>query len=363
MKYIVITYNYLTLSKALIYAKNVWGKDCTQILFLPTVSDLIDVETLKMFNVLRIELQYPKFFLNSFKEISKRKAEAKAILSKIKDIVKNNDSKDLTFVLFKDQQIRECLVINTLKSRYKGSKIVLMEEGLALYATLTKEKLSIKRMIYSVIKIIFGVPKYFLEDHPMGCNPALDKIICANPEALKHRGFSKNAELEIEYDVFENEHCKYLLRNLFKTDLDNKIFNFVFLTQPIYPCSKVDDGKYEKFLNELISILKKKGSVLIKKHPRDKWNYDSFKDDNVEICENKINHIPFECIWGALGKPQMLTLFSSAACISSSNKKSIFLYKFLPNSTGNSRLDEKIVSDSKYVICDSFLELPNYLEI
>ena len=222
------------------------------------------------------------------------------------------------------------------KSKYKNAKIVLMEEGLALYANanVSKKSFSIKKMMYSVVKFLFGVPKYYLEYHPMGFNSAVDKIICSDPETLIHRGFSKNAELETIYNVFEEKHCKYLLDSLFKIDLGEKNFDFVFLTLPIYSRSKLEEEKYENFLKELISILKKKGSVFIKKHPRDERNYDSFKDRNVEISENNIKHIPFECIWGAYGKPQILTLFSSAACISSSKKKSIFLYNLLPESIG-----------------------------
>lgn len=362
MKYIVITYNYLTLSKALIYAKEVWGNENTQVLFLPTVSDSIDSETLKKFNVLRVELHYPKVFLNSFKAICESKFEAREVLSIIKDIAKKHDSKDLTFVVFKDQQIRECLVINTLKSKYKKSKIVLMEEGLALYANAMKRSFSIKRMMFSVIKFLFGVPKYFLEYHPMGFNPVIDKIICSNPEVLMHRGFSKGAEIEVEYNVFDDEQCKYLLYNLFKINLCEKKFNFVFLTQPVSLRSKSDDEKYEKFLKNLISTLKKNGSVLIKKHPRDKWNYDSLKDQNVQICDNRVNQIPFECIWGGYGKPQMFTLFSSAVCIPTSKKRSVFLYNLLPDLIGNGRLNEKFVNDPKYVVCNSFAELQDVLE-
>lgn len=362
MKYIVVSYNYLTLSKSIIYAKHVWGEENTQIIFLPTVSDIKDSEILKKFNILRVELRYPKVFLKSFKEICECMVQAKTVLSQINDIAQKYDSKDLTFVVFKDQQIRECAIINTLKSKYKKAKIILMEEGLALYANITKSSFSIKRMIYSAVKILFGVPKYFLENHPMGLNPAVDKIICSNPEALMHRGFSKNAELEAEYNVFDEDQCDYLLKNLFKADLGGKKIDFAFLTQPIYPRSKFDDEKYEKFLSELVFTLKKRGSVLIKKHPRDKWNYDSFKDQNVQICDDKVNHIPFECVWGAYGKPQMITLFSSAVCISSSKKRSIFLYNLLPESIGNGRLDEKIVNNPKYVICNNFAELNDVLE-
>ncbi len=361
MRYIAITYNYLTLGKALVYAKNVWGCENTQIIFLPTVSDL-NTDSFKELDIIKVGL--PKIFhhYGFISDIRQSISLAKNIVSLIDKLIENHFDDDFTFIVFKDSEIRNCCVINSLKKKYRNSHIILMEEGMALYSLPRTTSISVKSIIRSSLMLLCGVPKYFIENHPMGCNPAINRIICSNPDALKKRGVSKNAVLEKEIDVFSRENCDYLLKNLFKINFKEHIFDYVFLTQPIYPRSKVADAEYDKFLKELFSVLTKNGSVLIKRHPRDKWDYSSYKNENVEISENNVSHIPFECIMGVYGRPQMLTLFSSAAFNSLSNKKSIFLYKLLPGSL-RAQIDEQLIKNSNSVICESFSELSTLLKV
>ena len=283
-------------------------------------------------------------------------------MATINYLMKKNGLEDCSFVVFKDFEIRECLIINHLKAKYKNAKFVLMEEGIGMYANPPHNKKSFKRWVHSGLLFVYGAPKYFIENHPMGCNPAIDRIICSNPDALRKRGFSKDAIIEKEINVFSKENCEYLLKNLFKIELGGCAFDYVFLTQPVYLNSTMGHEKYDRFLKELFAILKQKGSVLIKKHPRDKWNYEPYKDNNVDVCGDEINHIPFECLMGAYGNPQMMTLFSSAACNPLTNKKSVFLYKLLPESVGGCQIDNILDNSANVVICDNFSDLTKILE-
>lgn len=363
MRYIAITYNYLTLSKAIIYAKKIWKFEKTRILFLSRVSNIIPPKRFNEFNIDCVNPQRPCFFPTFLSEERVELLQAKAIVTHIEKKLKISSMEECTLVVFKDQRVRECNIINAIKTKFPKIKFLLMEEGLGLYASPEQISFSIKRIIGCAIKLALGVTRYYVENHPMGYNPAIDRIICVHPDVLEKRGFSKHAVLEKECDVFSCENCDYLLKNFFKINFNEHFFDFVFLTQPIYPKSKIADEKYDKFLNELFSILTLKGSVLIKKHPRDKWDYSSLKNINIEISESNVSCIPFECIMGIYGRPQMLTLFSSAALNSLPNKKSIFLYKLLPDSLDGSQIDEVMIKVSNSVICKSFSDLSALLNV
>ena len=365
MKYVVYAYNYLTLFKSLIYADEEWGNENTIIIYTTLISDPPrGLENSKckicICNVqentccFRDKNGYLAHILNE-------KAVAKSIFQCILRLINNDNFK---FIVFRDRVIKDTILLKMVKRRYPKTNISLLEEGLGIYtfSRIKNNSNKIKIIIKMLMHILLGVPLYSFFDYPLGSNPLVDEIICRKPELIKDRKELSHKKIVKEIEVFKKANCKYLINEITKISIPKMEYDYVFLSQPLFPNNNENDNRiYEEWLKMILSIASEKGKVLIKPHPRDKWKYTEYTSERIDICDLKLNDCPFECIVGYYGNPQTITIYSSAGCGVDTGKPNIFLYDMFPNIVANDLFEPDFLRNNNIIRCASIQEFRNAL--
>ena len=364
MKYIVYAYNYLTLFKSLIYADKVWGNENTIVIYTPFISSPprgIENSKCKVWVcTLQDNNCYSRGKIGYLADIFNEKAVAKSIFQCIIRLVSNDK---FNFIVFRDRLIEDTLLIKMVKRRYPNTNIILLEEGLGLYAS-SSIKISNRFKIIAkmIIHILLGVPLFPLLDYPIGSYPLVDEIICRKPELIKERKELSHKKLVKEMEVFKRTNCQYLINEIAKISIPKMEYNYVFLSQPLFPKNNENDNhKYEEWLKLILSIASEKGKVLIKPHPRDKWKYTEYTSKRINICDSELTDCPFECIVGYYGNPQTITIYSSAGCSVDTGKPNIFLYDMFPNIVPNDLFESDFIRNNNIIRCTSIQEFRNAL--
>ena len=368
VNYYVYAYNYLTLYKAIIYAEREWGVSNTYIIYTSFLKDLPIGLLHSKYNIYVISSANIShktiggININYIDRLLDEKVIVNFIISYIKSIERKCNSRKNTLVVFRDTLIRESLLISKMKRYCKDIKIILIEEGLALYASPSKPVLNTKLITRYILHMIMGIPVLPLKGYPHGCNILVDEIICRRPEAIKRKKQDKGNNIIKERDLFCKEDCSMFISDILMINMSEIDYDYVYLTQPLFPrLSSSENNTYDVFLKKLFSITSKYGKLLIKPHPNDEWDYSKYKSDKVVLCDSNIANCPFECLMGYYGNPQTITLFSSAACNINSSKPNLFLYDFFPNIIRSDIFGEEFIQDYSITRCKNFVAFENAL--
>ena len=346
----IITYNLYTLFKAILYTKKYWGEDKTRIIYVNHVFRLPALSP-NPFNIKIVELKDNRI-------INSLPSAIHVLLFNLRLAFKIGSQIDakrdaVRLVVFKDQQLRECILMNWVKRKNRKSQVILMEEGLALYChdvavTHSTARDKIKKLFCKA----FNIPDYLFYNRAMGFHHCIDYIVCSNRQLIRKRGYAKQAKLLDELYLFSGENSSYLMRLLKITPPDPQNLNFVFLTQPITFSNSEDQQNYIKFLKDVFRVLSKYGTTFIKRHPRDRFNYDSFYSESTKVFPSVYSFIPYEYLKPFYSILLDITLYSSGAC----NDHGVFLYKMSPFSFDTVSLDKDIIQGFKARIPNSFNE-------
>ena len=366
MKVFVYAYNHITLHKAITYAKTQWGFEDTFFMYTTSNAEPPKSLLISKYNNIIIDLKkYNMHYHNSILCYINDLVTNKLVIQKLVKYIHlqaTNRKEEIRLVVFRDTLTTEALLIKTIKKEYNNVKIVLIEEGLALYASYTTSKNTISDYVKRIFHLIFRVPVISAKYIPHGCNPATDMIICQHPQELIKLQRCKTTDIEQEIDVFSRENCDFFISNVMMEEIDEKTYNYVFLTQPLFPNEKENENeKYDAFIKALFSILIQYGTILIKPHPRDKWDYSKYVNDMVNLCDPKLSRCAYEIISGHYGNPRPITLYSSAACNGNAGKHPIFLYDFFPELIKQDIFDNDFIRENGIVRCKTYKELEEQL--
>lgn len=370
MKYFVYTFNYLTLLKTITYAENEWGTVNTHILYLASATAPPPPNGLSEGDYKTHIVCYNQYYkrpiiskLVYFAEVFAYKKIVNDFLNYIESQAPNKNE-NIKLVVFRDNQDIEVLLIKEVKRKYKNVEVILIEEGLALYASEYKRLMTLNESIKKSFLKLMGISPLSYSGLPHGCNPAIDKIICRYPEALYGKRQDRGNNITKEIDVFNAENSRHLMRDILKLEIEDDSYDFVFLSQPIFPRNNsLLNKKYDVFLKELFGITSQYGNLLIKPHPHDLWDYTPYEAEKVSVCNKTIAQCPFECLMGFYGNPQTITLYSSAGCNSPSNKPVIFLYEMFPEIIRKDVFSEQFIEDNNITKCKNFEEFQKAMNV
>ena len=350
--YVFIVYNSLTLCKALYYCERNGLKQNADIIFNEGV--LKTPEKLRMdYNVYSIAYKYDPSKQEHFQKIiyvlkeNYNAIKARQILSKI---IRRNRNNELYLYIFKDRSVREATCIECLhKLKQKNGNVIMVEEGYGLY----NYNVTPMSLLHKTINYIMGVSTYPCIGLPYGLHPLLNFVICNSPILLKrkyHYFNYNNVEVLQQENIFDDYYCqayfKYLSDQFHASECK---YEFVFLTIPWDDgCLSCTEEEYCKFLKQLFDALSDIGNVLIKRHPRDNYDYSIFKNNNVYF-KPEYDIIPFEALYSVLGRPIMVAITSSC-CACDKDKKSYYLSGAFPNLNAESN---DYLLDNNIEVCSS----------
>lgn len=358
MWYLIYSYNYLTLCKSIRYIDEVYGRD-KSILIYSEFNSPIPEPLFKCYNIKVLHNNH-KYFQNRLLRsvyqlfrVRYIKNSVLSIFSKEIDTLGNN----CEIIVFRDTYNPEASILKKIKLLYPSIKITLIEEGAGLYCS--PAVLHTNSFFKNIVYNLFGLSTLELKNERQGSSKYIDKVICTQPKLLKERYCSTNVVLEKQIDVFTYEFCVFF-SSLFKSKNKNEIlecdFPYVFLTSPMQEIvlTEKDIERYFVFLKRVVEIVTNKGKLLIKCHPRDKFNYKFLESENVKICNQEENIIPFECLYEFYGKPQILTLFSSS-CITLKGKRfNLLLFKLFDGLNVTEKSLEPLLQCGNNFLCNSY---------
>ena len=357
----------MTLHKAIIYAKEEWGFNNTYIIYASSKTDApkalkIGKYNSRIINPEELRQHNKKKGIATISYLISNKRIVRDFYKYITYNAPNHDEK-ICIVVFRDTLIRESLLTEKVRKNYKNVQIIMIEEGLALYANSANPTTSsYKALIKSILYRVAGIPTIALNYVPHGCNPTTDIIICSRPQLLKDLERGKGDNYIQEIDVFNKDNCSFFIHEVMMTEISDDKYDFVFLTQPLFPTNNsMLNKKYDDFLVHLFSILSIHGRVLIKTHPRDTWDYYKYTNEHIHLCPSELMKCAYEIIAGHYGAPQTITLFSSAACNAKNTKKILFLYDFFPEIIDRDIFSDEFIKENNIIRCKTFNELQTNL--
>lgn len=356
MKYIILTYNYLTLIRTIKYINYKWGKENSVIIYLNIVSDLpskikndYDIKEIACNCLHSKKTKIPLLIQSYFDSQNTWKCIKKELDSLVGTVI---------LVLFKDNELLESTIIANIFRNYKNKvHIWLLEEGSGIYATATVPVRYpiIKKLLFS----IFRISTYSLNQNPQGLHPYLEKVICSKPALFKNKRSSPDLIVEQMEKTFTPDINAYFLHSLACTKPSQK-YNFAFLTQPFQDWKDHYDKLlmiHKTLLPEVFKILSCYGRTIIKLHPREHFDYSQYVNENIDIVEGIENNIPFECLLEFYGAPQIISMFSSTSINICSSKPSIYLGKLFSIPIMDSLFSEKFYQENNIISCASLKEL------
>lgn len=335
MKAIFICYNYLTLYKALYTIKHNYKDNETIIIFRETVSPI--PKNLKT---------YTKVYnINKSKMFSNKIIDKLRIIKKTVEIIKKEtvNIDNIDFIVFKDNELIESTLIEKVKKLdIKSKKILLIEEGLGIYEKEAKqEKRNLKILLKNKVLNFFD---YHIYDKPQGYNPLVDEIICSDDKLLKKIKGELNLNIFKHSNMFSQEEVMFFVVNILGYELSifekYKNYEVVFLSQPLK-----EIGITDRENKRIFSVLSLK-PCLIKRHPRESDELYVSSNKNIVELDNKLNEIPFECLYTMFNSPIVITYFSSSyknILMNHSNAKVISLYKLLNNQRVNNNMKNNVI--------------------
>ena len=255
----------------------------------------------------------------------------------------HSSNKANTLYVFLDQDMYMPTLIEWFKKK-ENNKVILLEEGLGLYSLPSDNKtVGRSNNIKKYLCHLLGINPYCFYNSIIGMNKNIDAVYCSSPGDFQRTNKLNDIPICYEGNIFNRSNLNSFFSYFSVEPEDLGIIesaDFIFLTQPIL--EYISEEEYETLIIDILNILKKYGNIVIKKHPRDNYNYQNILDDQVFVCDDAINQIPFELISQYASSARMIT-FSTSCCNNiASKKKSIFLYNLVPS--------DKFIEISKGII-------------
>ena len=358
MKYIVFTYNILTLCRAIKYTEKQWGKENTKIIYTDLVSPLPE-QFKKDYNITFLSSNNLDK-LRGIHAIVESCQHAKSAWRLVDNFIKEDIEKKYTLVIFRDNEVQESTIIQKVKKRYKNQiEVWLIEEGSGLYAL---DKVPIRyRLLKKIIFNLFNVSLYSLKNLTQGMNPNVDKIICTDINDIISQK-NKLAFKEKMIDIFTEDFNSYIVNSVIGDKYKESNFDYVFLTQPFTDFRANYNEvlqSHEDLLPLIFEVLSKRGKTLIKLHPREQYDYSQYAGENVILLDSK--DLPFECMMQMYSYPQMISMYSSASINIKTQKPSIYLFKLF-NIPGTEKLfPTDYFTKNNIILCNNIEEFSKAL--
>lgn len=361
MRYIFYTFSLLTFSKALRY-QDYYKTENSQIVYC----DLVSAAPQKIIDdssIIYIDAEKYRAKTSGLSGVIHGGKLAVKSAKTINGLIDKADD-DITLIVFRDNEPQEATIIEkTFEKKSRDVHLWLIEEGSGLYVN--KRQPIRKKWIKRVLYAFMGVSQYSLSTSPQGMNRNIEKIICAKPDNLPvEKANGKSIEQQIE--IFNDELSEKIVRLV--TDdgiqLSNSSYSFVFLTEPMddFGVNSPLFEKYRAFLERLGRCIKPYGKLVIKPHPRDKYDYGYLESEVINICNDELMTLPFECLYKYWGEPTVLSLYSSANANINSEKESYYLYKLVGIKLRDNGFSEQYLSSNHIIECNDFDDLERRLK-
>lgn len=220
-------------------------------------------------------------------------------------------------------------VINIYHKKRTSKKIILFEEGMALYSD---KKRTWKEVIdYNLGKTVDMQPV-------IGASNKIDTIFAQHPAQLpdwkrKNKKIVKQSDVFADTGIWSDILNKDTYFNKLSSDLQGKKV-LLYLGQPIHEFSKQFRPKQEMDLLYRVSDKMPQDYVmLIKAHPRDPVSkYSKLQDrENCIVFDRRVGWYPIECLL-SLFETKMVMTFSSSAALNILDRvddcSAVYTYKF-----------------------------------
>ena len=245
---------------------------------------------------------------------SKHKLRLKeALISTVEVCMDMNDvdealsSSDLVFYLDSEP------FVVYLMMKYKGNKMILVEDGESIYVPP-------KSNLNSIIKRLIGYPL------PYGQSARINELEVSFPERLKQKSLRKKA-VELSTKTLLSRlsvEAKQDLLDFYKFDTDKNLSQVkdavLLVTQPLAEDGIITEDEKWALYREIVETYKGDGELYIKAHPRELTDYRLVFPE----CKVIQNSFPAELFsLSGLVFNKALTLFSTAIHLIPSNEKVI----------------------------------------
>ncbi|WP_195538928.1 polysialyltransferase family glycosyltransferase [Eubacterium maltosivorans] len=214
--------------------------------------------------------------------------------------------------LFNDSRYLDGYLIKRMKKEY-SSKIVLLEEGLALYLKNEYKLLGFKsKAKYFARKILAQIGGVNLPQYGLGYHISVDKIALYSPDLIEKRKAEKKELIKLPNCSPPDKIMRQMMKifNL-ENETETKRYDCIYFGQSLSELEGYEKENEDRFLNYLDYMTKqKKLKIAIKPHPFEDVNKYK-KYSNFYIIENNI--IPAEILFYKMKIDIIITPFSSAA--------------------------------------------------
>lgn len=344
MEYNFLCYNFYTLFISYIYSKELRNKGmkCNLILFQYEIQfnninegvwdKVIHVDDYNYKAPLRTRIISS---IRKSSHINTRRYYGNFGAQALKSVIKNKND---VLVVFKDNDAIFASVIEKFKSITKNNgKIVLIEEGLALY-TASKSRKGIygNKLILKVVRNLIGISIFGTGQLEQGYHPEIDILLAKETDHLDN--IQKNNRIIIPQSkgVFSKKNVNSFINSMFTySDVINKVntlskYDYLFIGQPLATDRVCSPAEELDFLRKIFFTLPSSDLILIKPHPREdpqKYHDISKLSSNITILDGLLSELPVEVIYGLLNSnPIVLTAYSSAYKNIQQNHKKVATY-------------------------------------
>ena len=352
VKYIIYAYNYPTLCKAIRYIDSEFGKKDAVLIYSSFVNKA-PKELVEEYRIIEVDGRQ-RDQQRGIRRLVIDYLTTRDICNAFKRVVKKWRNERFTLVVFKDNEAQEATLIDLAYSF--GGEIWEIEEGVGIY-TLDKRKVTHKN-IKKIVYPFFQISRYAITDNPQGLHPCVSRIISANPNLLKEKYINSSKILEKQIEIFTDDFSRKFVLTIMP-EKRNDVYEYVFLTTPMEDLlyGETEKQLYIEFLKRFFSTVEKYGRVLVKPHPRDGFDYQSFETSRVKVCEKKEQMIPFECLLGFYKGADIVSLLSSANASVKRGSKSIFVYPLLGIERIGADIRQSLLEEQNIIKCNSYEEL------
>ena len=259
--------------------------------------------------------------------------------------------------LFKDNGFCAVQILAFWKT--KNAKLILVEEGLSLYAlkgTYRLSKGNLPRVIYRWARRIYWYLRYNVWDSgEFGTSPYLSEIYLRDIESFQR---------------IKRVSCKLVEHHLAKSTLDiinigadvNNLKCVLLLMSPLVKQGYVSEKDQIRFIQYIRRICGNEYQLIVKMHPSERYNYLSV--DGIMYLEDEI--IPIEAWFGNFQNGARLVISQgSSASVSLAQLYGVRSVVFFPEdffSENFLNYSEVLFQLKKYceVFNENFVELTNY---
>lgn len=333
MEKIFFVYNIRSMYMAIYYSLSINNTNSMTLIIRDGIKELPDLN--KLFSsILYLESYKGNKLKTTYQHIRNHNITKKYFK---KWFLRKGKPKDVSLYICRDNG-PDISVIDAFKDIIPRGKVILIEEGLALYDNSNYAKPSSKTILGKMssdflkhIEYLCGIKN--LKPIKQGRNTKVDEIRCFLPDMLPSEAKINKKVTMLDSNIFNNQFSdKYLfdIMSIKKSTFKHFECDILYIGQPI--------TANNDFLNEPLTLIKNLASefkslnIVIKPHLLEKS--DKYTEvcsmPNVNIVPSVLNKIPVELLVEKYDNPIILSSFSSASTVIKAFKPNscvIALYK------------------------------------